>query len=168
MSVDRSALAEWIGKESAPIRAPDKVSKSDIRHWCEVVGDPDPGYADKIKAGEKTVPPAMLPVWAKDVLWPKKTQAVEPHEKVFALLDEAGYEGALEIGLRQEFLRSVPIGERLSFRVKVAAVSEQEERTMLGRGHVVDLDYTFLNSAGEVVGTEQCAVLKFRVLEIQP
>ena len=51
MSLDHSEAAKLVGAESGTIRAIDKVSKSDIRHWCEVLGDPDPEYTEKIKTG---------------------------------------------------------------------------------------------------------------------
>jgi len=139
------------------------VSKSDIRHWCEVVGDPDPDYATKIRRGEKSAPPPMALVWAVPALWPPK-RATEPHEKVFELLDAAGYCGTVGIGLEQEFLGPVRIGDRLSFAVRVAGVSRGETVTRLGTGVVVDLAYTFYDGAGNIVSRVGYRVLKFRHL----
>ena len=67
------------------------MSKSDVRHWCELLGDPDPDYCEKIKRGEKTVPPPMLLAWTMPPLWPPKDEAREPHEKLAKIFDEAGY-----------------------------------------------------------------------------
>lgn len=165
MSFNRSEAAKFVGRQSSTIKAPDKVSKSDIRHWCEVLGDPDPNYADKIKRGEKTAPPAMTMVWAMPVLWPPKEPA-EPHEKLLRLLDEAGYSGTAGIALEQEFLHPVRIGDRLSYRVKVAGLSKGEQVTRMGKGYVVDLLYTFLDGKGKVVSTQKYKVLKFQKLEL--
>lgn len=166
MRFNHSRAAKLVGAESALLVAPDKVGKSDIRHWCELVGDPDPAYHERIKRGEKTVPPPMLMVWSMPPLWPPKERAREPHEKIFELLDKAGYSGTLSIGLEQEFLRPAHIGDRLSFRVKVEEVSKTEVETKLGRGHRVCLGYTFLNGSGEVVSRQRCTVLKFRTLTL--
>jgi uncharacterized protein len=164
MSFDHSQAAKLVGAESGPITAPDKISKSDIRHFCELLGDPDPSYAEKIKRGEKTAPPAMLMAWSMPRLWPPKQESTEPHEKVFALLGAAGYAGALTIAMEQEFLRPVRIGDRLRFKVKVEDVSKTEEQTKHGKGHLVKLLYTFLDGAGAVVSRQKCTVLKFRTL----
>jgi hypothetical protein len=156
MGLDWKALEEWIGKESRRIPALDRVSKSDIRHWCEVMGDPDPQYESKIRRGEKCAPPAMTMVWAMP--------AAEPHEKVFELLDAAGYRGAVGIGLEQEFLGAVSIGDRLSFAVRVTGVSREETLTRLGAGFLVDLAYAFYDGAGNAVSRVAYRVLKFRDL----
>jgi len=165
MSFNQSAAAKLVGKESGDMRALDKVSKSDIRHWCEVLGDPDPDYTQKITAGTKTAPPTMIMVWAQPALWPPK-KATEPHEKLLKLLDDAGYDGTAGIGLEQEFQAPVRIGDRLSFKVKVAGLSKGEEPTKMGKGYLVDLHYTFVDGNGKVVSTQKYKVLKFRVMEL--
>lgn len=165
MSFDHSEAAKLVGAESGAIRAPDKVSKSDIRHWCEVLGDPDPEYTEKIKQGAKTAPHTMTMVWAQPPLWPPKP-ATEPHEKLLKLLDDAGYVGTAGIGLEQEFQQPVRIGDRLSFKVRVAGLSAAEEATKMGKGYLVDLHYTFLNGSGQVVSTQKYRVLKFRSVEL--
>jgi hypothetical protein len=165
MSFNQSEAAKLVGKESGAIRALDKVSKSDIRHWCEVLGDPDPDYTAKIAAGAKTAPPAMIMVWAQPPLWPPK-EATEPHEKLLKLLDDAGYEGTAGVGLEQEFKAPVRIGDRLSFKVKVAGLSKGEEPTKMGKGYLVNLNYTFLDGSGKVVSTQMYKVLKFRTIEL--
>ena len=165
MAFNQSAAAKLVGSESGAIRATDKVSKSDIRHWCEVLGDTDPQYADAIKAGAKTAPPTMIMVWAQPPLWPAR-EATEPHERLLRMLDDAGYKGTAGIGLEQEFQRPVRIGDRLSFKVKVAGLSKSEEATKMGKGYVVDLHYTFLDGSGHVVSTQKHKVLKFRSMEL--
>jgi hypothetical protein len=167
MGFDHSRAAQLVGAESGALIAPDKVSKSDIRHWCELIGDPDPAYLERIKRGEKAAPPAMLMVWSMAPLSLQKEDAREPHEKVFELLDGAGYSGTLGIALEQEFLRPVRIGDRLRIKIKVEDVSKTEEETKLGRGHLVRLLYTFLDGAGEIVSRQKCTVLKFRTLHLE-
>jgi len=165
MSFNAAEAAKLVGAESSSMRALDKVSKSDIRHWCEVLGDADPDYNKKIAAGEKTAPPAMIMVWAQPPLWPPKA-AAEPHEKLLKMLDDAGYDGTAGIALEQEFKAPVRIGDRLSYKVKVAGLSKGEEQTKMGKGYVVDLHYTFVDGSGKPVSTQKYKVLKFRVMEL--
>jgi hypothetical protein len=165
MGFNQSKAAKLVGAESGAIQAVDKVSKSDIRHWCEVVGDPDPNYTEKIKTGVKTAPHTMTMVWSQPPLWPPK-EATEPHEKLLKMLDDAGYKGTAGIGLDQEFQRPVRIGDRLSFKVRVAGLSKGEEATKMGKGYLVDLHYTFLDGSGHVVSTQKYKVLKFRSMEL--
>ena len=167
MSLGQSKVAKLVGQESGAIRALDAVSKSDVRHWCELLGDPDPDYHEKIKRGEKTVPPPMLLAWTMDPLWPPKEKAQEPHEKLAKILDEAGYSGATGVGLDQEFVRPVKIGDRLSFKVKILDVSSDEEQTKLGKGYLVRLLYTFLNGKGRVVSRQTQTVLRYQTLTPQ-
>lgn len=165
MSFNASEAAKLVGAESGSMRALDKVSKSDIRHWCEVLGDADPDYRAKIAAGVKAAPPAMIMVWAQPPLWPPK-EPTEPHEKLLKMLDDAGYDATAGIALEQEFKAPVRIGDRLSYKVKVAGFSKGEEQTKMGKGYVVDLHYTFFDGSGKAVSTQKYKVLKFRVMEL--
>jgi hypothetical protein len=165
MSFDQTEAVKLLKMESGTIRALDKVSKSDIRHWCEMLGDADPDYTAKIAAGKKNAPPTMIMVWAQPALWPPKP-ASEPHEKLLQLLDQAGYECTAGISLEQEFKGPVRIGDRLSYKVKVAGLSKGEEATKMGKGYIVDLHYTFLDGSGKVVSTQKYKVLKFRQMEL--
>jgi hypothetical protein len=167
MGIDLGEAAMLVGQESGAIRALDAVSKSDIRHWCELLGDADPDYHEKIKRGEKTAPPAMTPVWSMDALWPPREAARGPHEELADLFDAAGYTGAAGVGLDQEFLKPIAIGDRLSFKVTVLEISSGEEQTRLGKGYLVRLLYTFVNQDGDVVSTQTHSVLRYENLEPQ-
>ena len=167
MGFKHSKVAKLVGQESGAIRAPDAVSKSDVRHWCELIGDPDPDYHERIKRGEKTVPPPMLLAWTMDPLWPPKEEVGEPHEKLAKIFDESGYSGATGVGLDQEFVRPVKIGDRLSFKVKILEVSSDEEQTKLGKGYLLRLLYTFFNQDGEAVGRQTYRVLRYKTLTPQ-
>jgi hypothetical protein len=167
MGIDLAEAAKFIGQESGAIRALDAVSKSDVRHWCELLGDADPDYHEKIKRGEKTAPPAMTLAWSMDPLWPPREEARGPHEELADLFDAAGYTGSAGVGLDQEFLKPVAIGDRLSFKVKILGISSGEEQTKLGKGYLLRLLYTFLNQDGEVVSTQNQSVLRYETLAPQ-
>lgn len=151
-------VGQLVGKESSVMQAPDAVSTSDIRHWREFM------EGKKESWNTSVAPPAMTLVWAMAPLWPKKAEATEPHEQVLKLLDDAGFSVAVGIGLDQEHLKPVRLGDRLSYKVKVAGVSSSEEDTKYGKGYKVNLLYSFTNQAGEVVSRQSYTILKSRAL----
>lgn len=164
MGTDLSEVRKLVGKESGEIPAPDKVSKSDIRHWCEVM-DEDRTPCHETNWGEKHAPPAMLMAWTMPPLWtPEPRATVAPHERALKALDEAGYDGAMGLHLDQEFFQPVSVGERLSYRVRVDGVSRDEVQTRMGSGIQVDLLYTISNVKGDAVSRQRYSLLKFKTL----
>ena len=153
-----SQVKDLVGKESGAIRALDVVSTSDIRHWRELM------EGKKESWNTSVAPPAMTLAWAMDPLWPKRTEATEPHEQVIKLLDEAGYSISVGIALDQEYLKPIRLGDRLSYKVKVVSVSSDEEETKYGKGFKVVLLYTFTDQNGEEVSKQGYTILKSRVL----
>lgn len=160
MGLDLAEIQKLVGKESAEILALDKVSKSDIRHWCEVMDeDRTPGHETDWE--RKAAPPAMLMAWTQPPLWtPEPRPPTEPHERALQTLDAAGYNVAVGLSLAQEHLRPVFVGDRLRYTVKLEGVSSEEVETPVGRGIQVDLTYTLSNQSGEVVSRQQCSLLK--------
>ena len=123
MAFDHSRVKKLVGKQSGAIAALDKVSTSDIRHWCEMIDQDNTPY-HKIDWKKKSAPPAMMMVWTMPPLWsPEPKEPTEPHELVMKALDDAGYDGAIGLSIDQEFLKPVYVGDRLSYRVKVTGVS---------------------------------------------
>ena len=156
-----SRVKDIVGKESGAIRAFDVVRTSDIRHWRELMeGKKDSWNTD-------VAPPAMTLAWAMDPLWPRKVEATEPHEQALKLLDDAGYNVALGIGLDQKYLKPVRLGDQLSYKVKVASVSSAEEKTRMGKGYKVVLDYTFSNQKGEIVSKQTCTILALQRIDLK-
>jgi len=156
-----SQVKGFIGKESSVIQALDEVSTSDIRHWRELMeGKKDSWNTD-------VAPGSMIMAWSMDPLWPKRVEATEPHQQVLKLLEDSGYGLALGIGLDQEYLKPVRLGDRLSCRVKVVSVSSAEEATKLGKGYKVILQYTFSNQKGEVVGKQTCTILTLQKMTLK-
>jgi hypothetical protein len=167
MQFNRSELDKFIGKESGVTKALDQVSKSDIRHWCEIIGDADPGYNEKIKLGEKTVPHSMMMVWAMPPLWvPEPKEPTEPHELALKALDNAGYDLTIGMKLSGVPLKLINIGDRLNYTVKLESISSSEEETGIGKGYLVNLLYTFTSQKGEVVARNNYTVLKASALKM--
>lgn len=167
MTMDISAVNGLVGQESARISTRHPANIPDIRHWCEVIREDNRSYQlferDTVKA-----PPALLMVWAMPALWSAEPKgATEPHERVIRMLEDAGYGVGLTIALEQKFLRPLKIGERLSYQVRVAGVSQGEVATAVGPGYELELHYTFRNQDGEVVSEQTCRRAQVARLEVK-
>lgn len=162
--MDISKLEQFLGQESSRISALDKVSKSDIRHWCEVMDEDNTPFLE-INWDEKLAPPAMMMVWAMPPLWsPESKTPLEPHEVVLNAMNEAGYDGAVGLAMEQEFRIPIRLNDCLTYTIKVEKISPAEIETGVGTGYLVDLLYTFSNQEGEVVGTNRYRLLKYQQL----
>ncbi len=166
MSFNYSEVKSLIGKESDAIPALDKVSKSDIRHYCELIEE-DNTLHKEFDWESKTAPPAMIMTWTMPPYWsPEPREPNEPHELAMKSLDEAGYDSAIGLSMDQEFHNPVKVGDRLSYRVKLADVSKEEVETKMGNGYQVDLVYTISNQDGDMVSKQNYTLLKFKSLNM--
>ena len=112
-SLDYSKIQDLVGKKS-PIHEPhDEVSKSDIRHWCEVMRDRNPLYTDEeyaknSKYGGIIAPPTMTQTWSLDNFKAAIDHFVhgidpfekEPYAQIMAILDagvRSAASGKLEV-----------------------------------------------------------------------
>jgi len=184
MGLDRSEIEQLIGKESGPIKALDDVSSSNVRRWYEILNAPDMEWIEKLRnvrtkpfpylaeakerilaeqkhAKERPVPLPMMMTWARAPYW---TSEPEPHELALKALENAGYGLTIGMKLEEELLKSVSVGDWLSYQVKLEGISSGEEQTKLGKGYLVDLLYTFSNQKGEVVSKHKYTVLKIKRL----
>ena len=164
MGFDPSRVKHLVGKASGTLPALDAVSKSDLRHWCELI-DEDNTPFHEVDWASRTAPPAMLMAWTMPPYWsPSPRTPSEPHELAMEALDEAGYACAVGIGLDQVFHHSVQVGDRLSYSVRLDGVSSEEVDTPVGKGFQVDLLYTIFNQDGTIVSTQAYAILKCKAL----
>lgn len=156
MALDIAAVKALVGKESALLAARHRANIPDIRHWCEVIRQDNRSYREFEKS-TVSAPAALLMVWTMPPLWsPEPKAPTEPHERAIRLLEEAGYTTGLAVALEQKFMRPLKVGERLSYKVKVSAVSPGEVETGIGLGYQLDLHYTFQNQDGELVSEQVC------------
>ena len=156
MALDITEVNSLVGRQSALIPVRHAANIPDIRHWSEVIREDNRSYTvferDVVRA-----PAALLMVWAMPPLWtPGLRAAIEPHERAIRLLEEAGYDVGMTVALEQKFQRPVKVGERLSYCVKLAGVSQAEVETALGRGYQLDLRYAFQAPDGELVSEQMC------------
>jgi len=175
----KSLKGEPLGE---PVTAPDQVNQAMIRHWVEAMGDENPVYVDAQAARSNgfpgvVAPPTMLQAWvmrgyrataALAAERAKKASTGEPSEAVRSiqeelqsLLDAAGFTSVVATNCEQSYFRPLVLGDRLTARSVVEAVSERKT-TALGEGHFVTTRTDFTDERGEPVATMTFRVLRFR------
>lgn len=174
-TLDYSKVEPFIGK-SSPFHNPhDEVTKSDIRHWCEVMQDPNPLYCDEefakeSKYGGIIAPPAMVQTWSLDDMHDALQRFVhanqpfkeDPHNQLFDLLDSEGYNGVVATAQEQTYLKPIRPGDVIRSKITVAKVSKYDHFTRQGTSRYVDILYTFINQHDEEVCVESFRVLKYK------
>jgi uncharacterized OB-fold protein/acyl dehydratase len=155
-------------KLGSPTHARDPVNQAMIRHWCDAVDDrnpvyTDPGFAARSLHGGIVAPPTMLQAWTMRGLRPPgKPQGVEPgpQERLFSLLDEAGFTSVVATNCTQRYRRYLRPGDDLTVETTIDSVSP-EKQTALGRGHFVTQRMVYRDQHGEEVATMHFRILKF-------
>ncbi|MFN8543405.1 MAG: MaoC family dehydratase N-terminal domain-containing protein [Candidatus Binatia bacterium] len=175
VAFDYARIAPFVGASSEWHDGHDEVSESDIRHWCEVMQDPNPLYTDEAYAtqsryGGLIAPPVMVQTWSLDPMKAALDRFVrndppfkeDPHNQLFGAIDAMGYHGVVATAQSQEYLRPVRPGDMLRSRITVGNVSRYDHYTRMGVGRYVDLIYTFINQRDEEVCVASFRVLKYR------
>ncbi|WP_254076975.1 bifunctional MaoC family dehydratase N-terminal/OB-fold nucleic acid binding domain-containing protein [Streptomyces pacificus] len=142
----RSATAPGIGK--------DPVNEPMIRHWCEAMGDRNPAY----EGPDAIAPPTMLQAWTMGGL-SGHTGRTGAHDKLFALLDGAGFAAVVATDCEQEYLRPLRPGQRIDFDSVIETVSPRK-RTKLGAGYFITTRME-VRADGELAGTHCFRILKY-------
>ncbi len=161
-------LQQYVGNESGPYRAWDKVNQAMIRHWCDAMGDRNPIYTDPEAARsagfERVVaPPAMLQAWTLYNL-NRESAPGSDDAHVFAVLDvieSMGYPAIVAVNCEQEYERYLEEGDEVWNRARLESVSE-EKTTALGKGFFVTEISEYFNQRDELVGRMLFRVFKFR------
>ncbi len=174
-TLDYSKVAHLVGK-SSPYHDPhDIVTQSDIRHWCEVMQDPNPLYADEEFAKKSRykgiiAPPAMVQTWSLDDLYYALQRFVEgktpfmedPHNQLTGILDKEGYTGVVATAQEQTYLKPIRPGDIIRTKITVGYVANYDSFTRQGVGRYVDILYTFVNQKNEEVCKETFRILKYK------
>ncbi|MFC0530498.1 MaoC family dehydratase [Phytohabitans kaempferiae] len=161
-------LLEFVGRTSgAPRVAGDAVNAPMIRHWCQAMGDENPGYTDPDWAesgpfGQIVAPPAMLQSWTHhDRRFPVATEPGNAEEELVGVLAEAGYTSVVATGCTLRFTRYLTIGDRVHYQATIRSVSPRKS-TALGEGYFVTTEMRYTDAAGESVGSVDFVTLRFR------
>ena len=173
-----AALAALVGQEAGPPSLSfDAVNVPMIRHWVEAMGDENPVYVDADAAraegyGDIVAPATMLQAWvmrgyrASAEADAARAAGNAPagewaQDKVFSLLDEAGFTSVVATNCDQDYTRPVVLGDRLT-AVSVLESVSPEKHTALGDGHFVTTRTDFTDEAGAPVATMRFRILRFR------
>ncbi len=175
-TLDWSEVEPYIGKLTPPRVPLDEVSESDIRHWCEVMQDANPLYSDTEYArnseyGGMIAPPAMVQSWSMMGMGASMDQyrrAVlenpdDPHHKVNAALEKAGYTGVVAAAQEQTYLKPIRPGDTIYYSMGVVHLTKNDSYTRQGVGRYYVLYYSFSNQ-----NQEEVANMTFRVLWYKP
>ncbi len=173
-------LAEFEGQPSGPPTvAPDAVNLPMIRHWVEAMGDENPVYLDAEAARGNgfagvVAPATMLQAWimrgyrvsmqaeaARAAGGVARTERAAPQDRLFELLDEAGFTSVVATNCEQSYRRPLELGDQLTVRSVIESVSPQKA-TALGDGHFVTTRLDFTDQNGDEVATQRFRILRFR------
>jgi acyl dehydratase len=167
--MSRSAdLTGYVGRVSPSVEGPDEVNAAMIRHWCEMVEDPNPLYADEEYArtteyGGIISPPYMLTTWVYPRWWPA---AEIPPDVGPAQLDLPLGDVSIPavISVAEEYFVPVRPGDRLRYNTTLDDISPLK-KTRLGPGHFITTTNRYFNQRDELVGTTQYVLLMYRLDE---
>jgi uncharacterized OB-fold protein/acyl dehydratase len=170
----QAQLDALLGVEGSAQVARDPVNEPMIRHWCDAVEDRNPVYTDPDAAGKSdfggiVAPPTMLQAWTMRGLEPKEGEPDRSHPlaRVLDLLDEAGYTSVVATNCRQEYVRYLRPGDRISVSAKIDSVSP-EKQTGLGPGRFVRQVLDYRDENGESVARMEWSLLKFKPPATKP
>lgn len=168
MSDTLANLDEYLGDNTGPFRAWDRVNAAMIRHWCEAMGDNNPIYTDPAVAQAEgftavVAPPAMLQAWTMYGYSGEGAPGSDDRDPmaVLPVLEAAGYPAVVAVNCEQEYERYLEEGDEVYHCSTIESISE-EKTTALGVGFFVTQLCTYYNQRDEVVGTMRFRVFKYR------
>jgi 3-oxo-4,17-pregnadiene-20-carboxyl-CoA hydratase alpha subunit len=166
-------LQSFVGRRAGkPMTAHVPVNEAMIRHWCEALGDHNSVYTDSHAAarsihGGVVAPPAMLQVWTMKGLDPPPPDPDDAQTELIRTLSDEGFTAIVATNCEQEYYRYLRPGDVITATTVIDSVSA-EKKTALGPGHFFTTKITYTDQDGEVVGTQQFRLLKYRPAESAP
>jgi acyl dehydratase len=154
------ALA-MIGHEAPPSVGNIKVSEALVQLYCGISEDRNPSYWDETFAtaqwGSLVAPPGMLFTWTLPLAW-----TPQHSERPLPLCISVPLPGDTVVNAQQEseFFEPIRIGDRLTMRERVHAVSPPKE-SHLGLGHYVTTKAQFVRQDGTVVAELTNSVFRY-------
>ena len=176
MSTTDSESADFLSKArayegrevSAAEPGVDPVNQPMIRHWVEAMGDANPVYTSAAAAAEAgfgdggvLAPTVMLQAWSMRGIKPRPATGGSAQDELLRFMDAHGFSSVVATNCDQTYVRPLRPGDHLSETKHIVSVS-QEKKTVLGNGHFVTTRSTYTDQTGEIVGTMEFRILKFR------
>ncbi len=161
-------VAAWVGRSLDAGVGDVGCERGYVLHWLEAVEDANPLYWDDAVADEltggRTAPPTMLSVWMRPLMFkpdgwtptpdaPAPDEAIRPLEIHFRLKDALDLPDGVVSWNELEFHTPVRPGDTISTTQSVRNISTLKT-TRLGTGRFWQIDVTYTNQRGEVVGVE--------------
>lgn len=160
--------AEWIGRESEPVRGRYPVEYDPIRRHCHMIDDTnplflDPEYAARGPYGAVIAPPLMLDYFAGGGAWPPDRAPEYEGLPAGLLLLQVPTPGDQLINLSQEIEcpRPVRVGDWLSGRMRIADVYQKPIKLDPAAVWIVS-EHILSNQRGEVVSIVRNTILTHR------
>jgi uncharacterized OB-fold protein/acyl dehydratase len=169
-----AALQQFIGRTiGPPVCGRDPVSEPAIRQFCDVIGDAHPAYRDTASAsatafGAVVAPPAMMQSWVLQGwgMQDERSGATNEQERLYDLLSQHGYTGALGTSSEEHYERYLRPGDKVTSQTVIEDISGPKT-TGLGEGWFITTRTTFTDQAGAEVGWILFRVLKFAPLQTE-
>ena len=155
---------KWVGRQSGEFVGPDVVERGSIRHFCELVEDPNPLYYDDVYA-KRTIwdsviaPPGSLAVWCNPAIWSAsgKQQTETPR-----MQRQVPLPGDVLIGtsVDTDYYLPIRLGDRLSYSERISRI--EPKTTRLGEGCFIDLEKTYRRQDGQVTAIQRHTVFRYQ------
>lgn len=158
-------LEPLLGTSSAPRAALDPVDLATIRSWCGAMGDTNPVYLDESFArasafGDRVAPATMVDQWYRQGLGSEPVPT-SPLSRAIAVLDRHGFTAVVAVNATLHFDRYLRLGDLVVGAQTLEAVSPRKH-TALGQGHFVTTRFSYVDQAGDPVGTMVFRMFRFR------
>ncbi len=160
-------LQQHVGAQSDRLEAVDAVGPAMIRKWVEVMHDRNPAYSDDEWAaasrhGSIVAPAAMMQVWTMAPLWPERDIPPLPIAPIDEVLGEHGFTEVVATNQSVEMKALAKVGDRISYVVRVASVTETEKKTARGPAYFVTFEYLFENQDGVDLGKLSFTYMRYK------
>ena len=154
-----------IGSETKPVKAKYPIEYEAIRRWCHMadIANPlflDPEYAKETKYGEVICPPGSVQLISRGT-WPPAT---DEEESLPAIPVPEGMDIPFAMGNEWEFIKPVKVGDRLSFKRRIADIYIKSMRYDPHTFWTTN-EQIFMNEAGEEVAIFRSFGLRYRSAE---
>lgn len=136
---------QWVGRVAEPFPAPDKIEFGAVRHFCELIEDPNPMYFDAAAASMSIwrgpiAPPGSLQIWSMPLTWSAPGTIQNEPPRLQRRVPLPG-DRVLAVGVETEFLLPLRIGDRLRYVEKIDSITPKTTR--LGEGAIVKISQTY-------------------------
>lgn len=148
----------WVGHESELYVSSDPIDAYSVRHFCELVEDPNPAYRATSEGDRLLVPPGSLMIWCAPVVWAPDEPAAAAPPRLHRRIPLPG-ERLIVTAVETEFLDRIHVGDRLAYKQRVAGITPRTTR--LGDGCFIEIERHYERSDGTPVAVETTTCFRY-------